>query len=220
MANIYQTKLIDLLPDSYKQIDEVCFICAAIQPQIDEILSIVKDKILFTNLSNLDELTLDYLLVECGIANSIETVFINSREDKINFISNYVTLNKLRGTRAGIEYALRILGITADITEWFDVPDELEPFWFKLKIISDKILTDEELRLLRAYIKEYKNTRSWYKTEVKHDYESSVYMSAVLKRRYKVFSHAEYITSIPSSVYVNVLNKRKIILKGSFDVSK
>jgi hypothetical protein len=40
-------------------------------------------------LDKLDDLTLDYLLVERGIANSIENVFIQTRQDKINFIRSY-----------------------------------------------------------------------------------------------------------------------------------
>lgn len=219
MANLFDTKLIDLMPENYQNIDQIRWLCASVQPQIDEVLEIIRYKIIFTNLDKLDDLTLDYLLLECGIAGSIEIIFIKSREDKIKFISNYVTLNKLRGTKAGIEYALKMLDVTAEITEWFEDPEELEPYWFKIKIISDKILSDDELRLLRAYIKEYKNTRSWYKTEIKHTYESDIYAAAVLKRRYTIKSKADYVTSIQSDVYASVVNKTKISIRGTFDVS-
>lgn len=220
MKDITSTKIIDLMPDVYKKIDEIKWICAAVQPQFDEIIEIIQNKIIFSNLNNLDDITLDYLLTECGIANSIETVFIRTREDKIKFISDYVILNKLRGTRAGIEYALNILGLNAEITEWFEAPQELDPFWFKIKIISDKILSDAELRLIRAYIKEYKNTRSWYKTEVKHTYYSDIYASPVLRRRYTIKSKADYMTSIPSSIFAINIMKSRLKLKGVFDVSK
>lgn len=219
MRDIYSTKLIDLMPEVYQQIDEIQWICAAVQPQLDEVVAIIRDKIIFTNLTKLDDVTLDYLLVECGIANSIETVFIKTREDKIKFITDYVILNKLRGTRAGIEYALGILGVTAEITEWFEDPQELQPFWFKIKIISDKILTDDELRLLRAYVKEYKNTRSWYKTEVEHKYPSEIYAAGYCATRITIESKAEYNPVTPSNIYVNIINQQKITIQGKCDAT-
>ncbi len=217
MATIFDTKLVDLLPAAFKSIDEVRWICEAIQPEIDEILLEI-NKLLFSYFDNLEDITLDYLLVEAGIGGSIENSFIQNRADKINFLRNYVKLNQMRGTKAGILHAVDMLGINAEVTEWFDIPEELKPYWFKLKITGDKPFTDEDLRLIRAYVHEYKNTRSWFKTEIKQSYFSNIYPLAVLRRRIKVSSKAEYITSLPSSIYPVIVNKSIAVLKGKFNV--
>lgn len=217
MATIFDTKLVDLLPARFQSIDEVRWICQAIQPEIDEIL-IELNKVLFIYFGNLDDLALDYLLIEAGIGGSIENSFIQNRADKIKFLENYVKLNQLRGTKDGILHAIEMLGINAEVTEWFDIPEELQPYWFKLKIISDKEFTDESLRLIRAYVKEYKNTRSWFKTEIKQSYLSNIYPVAVMQRRITYSSKAEFTTSIPSSVYPLIVNKQRLGLKGKFNV--
>ncbi len=217
MANIFDTKLTDLLPVAFKSIDEINWICEAIQPEIDEILVEI-NKLFFADFNNLDDLVLDYLLIEAGIGGSIENSFIQNRDDKIKFLKNYVKLNQLRGTKDGILHAIEMLGINAEVTEWFDIPEELQPYWFKLKIFSDKAFTDESLRLIRAYVKEYKNTRSWFKTEIKQNYLSDIYPVAVMQRRIIYSSKAEFTTSIPSSIYPLIVNKQRLGLKGRFDV--
>ncbi len=160
MANILDTKLIDLMPDALRRQDEIRWICAAVQPEIDEIVEIITTKILFTTLDKLDDLTLDYLLVECGIANSIETVFIKTRQDKINFIKNYIQLKKLKGTKKGIKYALELVGFNATVLEWFEYDGE--PYTFQISIPGSSSLEPSLLKLLDALIYQYKNTRSWF----------------------------------------------------------
>ena len=219
MANIFDTPLIHLLPSAFSDIDEIRWICESVQPEIDEILEIIRNKLFFSSFDKLDELALDYLLFESGIGGSIENSFITSRTDKIKFLKNYVKLNQLRGTKDGILHAVDMLDINAEVTEWFDIPEELEPYWFKLKIISDRVFTDNELKLIRAYVTAYKNTRSWFKTEIKNTYYSDIYPSLILKRRITFKSRAEFITAIPSSVYSAVISKERIVLKGKFNVN-
>ena len=217
MASIFDTKLIELLPTAFKDIDEVRWICESIQPEIDEIVEIIKDKLFFSDFEKLDDLTLDYLLFEAGIGGSIENSFIESRTDKIKFLRNYVKLNQLRGTKDGILHAVDMLGINAEVTEWFDIPHELKPFWFKIKINSEKVFTDNELKLIKAYINAYKNTRSWFKTEVLNTYYSDIYASPVLKRRIAFKAKAEFISSLPSNIYPASTMKKKLTVKGKFD---
>ncbi|TXI98965.1 MAG: hypothetical protein E6Q32_09165 [Neisseriales bacterium] len=219
MANIFDTPLIHLLPSAFSDIDEIRWICESVQPEIDEILEIIRNKLFFSSFDKLDELALDYLLFESGIGGSIENSFITSRTDKIKFLKNYVKLNQLRGTKDGILHAVDMLDINAEVTEWFDIPEELEPYWFKLKIISDRVFTDNELKLIRAYVTAYKNTRSWFKTEIKNTYYSDIYPSLILKRRITFKSRAEFITAISSSVYSAVISKERIVLKGKFNVN-
>ena len=219
MANIFDTPLIHLLPSAFSDVDEIRWICESVQPEIDEVLEIIRNKLFFSSFDKLDELALDYLLFESGIGGSIENSFITSRTDKIKFLKNYVKLNQLRGTKDGILHAVDMLDINAEVTEWFDIPEELEPYWFKLKIISDRVFTDNELKLIRAYVTAYKNTRSWFKTEIKNTYYSDIYPSLILKRRITFKSRAEFITAIPSSVYSAVISKERIVLKGKFNVN-
>lgn len=219
MANIFDTPLIHLLPSAFSDVDEIRWICESVQPEIDEVLEIIRNKLFFSSFDKLDELALDYLLFESGIGGSIENSFITSRTDKIKFLKNYVKLNQLRGTKDGILHAVDMLDINAEVTEWFDIPEELEPYWFKLKIISDRVFTDNELKLIRAYVTAYKNTRSWFKTEIKNTYYSDIYPSLILKRRITFKSRAEFITAISSSVYSAVISKERIVLKGKFNVN-
>jgi len=174
MSTIFETKLLSLLPSGLIQYDEVCWLCEAMQPEIDEIADIIQNKIIFTQLDTLDDLTLDYLLVERRIANSIETIFINNRQDKINFIKNYVQLKKLKGTKAGVEYVLNLLGFNAAILEWFEYGGE--PYTFQISITGSESLTPERLKLLNALIDQYKNTRSWAYYAQNISLESTTYI--------------------------------------------
>ena len=179
MATILDTKLIDLLPDTLRKQDEIRWICAAIQPEIDEIVEIITTKILFTNLDKLDDLTLDYLLVERGIANSIENVFIQTRQDKINFIQSYTKLKKLKGTKAGVKYALNKIGITANILEWFEYDGD--PYTFQISLPSAVSFTPEKIELLDSFIQQYKNTRSWVSYIQNINFDTKPYVAFATK---------------------------------------
>jgi hypothetical protein len=217
MATIFDTKLIELLPPAFKNIDEICWICESIQPEIDEVVEIIKNKLFFSDFEKLDDLALDYLLFEAGIGGSIENSFIKSRADKISFLRNYVKLNQLRGTKDGVLYAADMLGINAEVTEWFEIPEELKPYWFKIRINNEKVFTDNELSLIKAYINAYKNTRSWFKTEIRNTYYSEIYSLPVLRRRMTFKSNVEFITAIPSSIYSTAVTRNRMVLKGKFN---
>lgn len=173
MGTLLDTKLIDLMPESFREIDEIKWLCAAAQPQIDEII-LELNKILFMRLDGLDDLTLDYLLTECGIANSIELSYITSRADKINFIKNYVQLKRYKGTKKGLIYVLELLDINASILEWFEY--EGNPFTFKISIPNQENLSPAELNQLDALIYAYKNTRSHFSYDDNKYYKSPTYI--------------------------------------------
>lgn len=172
--DILNTKLIDLMPTTLRASQEIQWICASVQPEIDEIIACI-DKILFTRLNYLDDLTLDYLLSECGIANSLEMIFIISRVDKINFIKSYVKLKKLKGTKAGIQYVLDLLGFKAEILEWFEHAGE--PYTFQISIPGATSLNPQTLKLLDALVYQYKNTRSWFSYVQNIESESTTYVA-------------------------------------------
>lgn len=210
--DLLDSDLLDLIPGWLRDNPDIINICDAIQPELDEIIEIIKNKILFTHLETLDDLTLDYLLVDCNMANSIEIAFINTREDKIRFISNYIKLKKLKGTKAGVLYALEILGLKAEISEWFEYGDK--PYWFKVDIFNLDVVSQERIGLIRSFITEYKNTRSWFKTYIHNTYLSNIYALPVLRRRVKYKSKAEFITAIESNIFTRPIMKRKIKFIG------
>lgn len=178
MGTLLDTKLIDLMPEAFREIDEIKWLCAAAQPQIDEIITEFK-KILFMRLEGLDELTLDYLLTECGIANSIELTYITSRADKINFIKNYVQLKRYKGTKRGLIYVLELLDINASILEWFEY--EGKPFTFKISIPNQENLPPAELNQLDTLIYAYKNTRSHFSYDDNKYFKSNIYNANVCR---------------------------------------
>lgn len=159
MTTILDTKLIDLMPESYRDIPDIQYICGALQPQIDEIVAAI-NKILFRRLDGLDDLTLDYLLQQCGISNSVEMLFLTDRQSKINFIQNYIELKRYKGTKKGIKYVLELLDIDATIVEWFE--NGGEPYTFDIDIEYPEDMTIERIKFLTSLVDTYKNTRSHY----------------------------------------------------------
>lgn len=178
MKTLYDTKLIEFMPEAYREIDEVKWICAAAQAQIDKIIAQF-NKILFMHFDGLDDITLDYLLTECGIANSIELTYLSSRQDKITFIKNYVTLKRYKGTKRGLIYVLELLDINASILEWFEY--EGKPFTFKISIPNQENLSPSDLNLLDALIYAYKNTRSHFSYDDNKYFKSNYFNGCVAR---------------------------------------
>lgn len=176
--DILNAKLIDLMPATLKFSQEIQWICASVQPEIDEIIACI-DKILFTCLDYLDDLTLDYLLVECNMANSPEMTLITTRQDKINFIKNYVQLKKLKGTKAGIQYVLELLGLRSTIREWFEFGGK--PYTFKIFIPSTENIPQNKIAQLDNLIRNYKNTRSHFGYDDFKKFSTTKYIAGLVR---------------------------------------
>lgn len=207
--DILNTKLIDLMPATLKSSQEIQWICESVQPEIDEIIACI-DKILFTRLNYLDDLTLDYLLVECNMANSPEMTLITTRQDKINFIGNYIQLKKLKGTKAGIEHVFELLGLQAYVREWFEYGGE--PYTFKITVPSTERIPEDKIPLLDGLIHSYKNTRSHYSYDDYKKFSTTGYIGGLSRTSIRVRLQVSDVRVL-SHGYIGAIQKNKIYFK-------
>ena len=184
---MFDFKLIDLVPSSLGNDSTIINLCKAIQPEIDEVREIIRNKILFTQLETLDDAVLDCLLAECGFSQSVEMVFIQKREDKIRFIQNYVQLKRIKGTKDGVIYAINLVGEGhATIREWFEYGGA--PYNFIIDIDGYSSFTLEQLMLIKELVYVYKNVRSWFSFNIIERFESNIYSCTIPYQNIKIIS--------------------------------
>ncbi|ALV25046.1 phage P2 family tail protein [Campylobacter iguaniorum] len=82
-----------------------------------------------------------------------------STKEKRDLISNSFLLHKTKGTVFVLERVFEILGLDANVQEWFSYGGK--PYHFKLEVQSGlKSITLEQIKELEAKVEIYKNVRS------------------------------------------------------------
>ncbi len=75
-------------------------------------------------------------------------------------LANAIDLHKFKGTRFAVEKVFEVMGLPANLSEWFEYGGN--PYRFKVEVSSPSRQITPELRnKLIQLINEYKNERSW-----------------------------------------------------------
>lgn len=158
MINLKENTLLREIPSNLLVDEKVKNLAVSLQESLDKMLD-WSDKINYTmNLENVDDEVLDHLLWEKHITWNEGLELVESREQKIKFIESAIELHRLKGTPAALELVFSVLDKPCHLQEWFQY--EGEPYHFKVEI-DTLSMTNNELKLLRKLIHEYKNVRSW-----------------------------------------------------------
>ncbi|MGO2147504.1 phage tail protein I [Halomonas sp.] len=108
---------------------------------------------------------------------------------KRRVISNSAELHRIKGTRPAVELAMESLGVSVELTEWYEASPPLPRGTFSAVLYVNENLTPEAPTLLsdmlytqlRRAIDNAKNTRSHYEFKVGARLRSSVGVSSALK---------------------------------------
>lgn len=160
MINLKDNTLLREIPNNLLVDERVSNFAKAIQSSLDKMLE-WSNKINYTmQLENLDDEILDYLLWEKHITWPEGLSLINTREQKIKFIQNAITLHRIKGTPAALELVFSIVDVTCSIKEWFEY--EGDPYHFKINLsVLENGVSEETMTALEALVMEYKNVRSY-----------------------------------------------------------
>lgn len=153
--NIYEVPLIDLMPASIKYDPQIIYACESLQPELDEIASLVDFADLYGNIDNLPEPILQALAWENGVFGA-EWAIAGTLEKRRELVKNSWLLNRLRGTRWSIVRVFQVLGMRAEIVEWWE--ENAEPGTFRISVldVTGVGLTAEMLEWVSTLIQAYK----------------------------------------------------------------
>lgn len=157
MISLEKNTLLREIPPNLLVDDKVKNLAVTLQDSLDKMCD-WSEKIFYEmNLEKLDDAILDHLLWESHITWAEGLELVKTREHKIEFIRNAITLHRLKGTPAALELVFNILEMSCELKEWFEYAGD--PYHFKVEIATASLLKGET-QLLRKLILEYKNVRS------------------------------------------------------------
>lgn len=159
MTNLADLKLLDILPSSISNDDQMRAMAEAIQPELDAIQQAIPFIELYSRIDELPESILRMLAWEHRVYR-YEWQLADTIEEKRQLVKDSFELNIRRGTRWSIERIFEILNINATLQEWFEYGGN--PFYFRLSVYekNGQAPTPEQLSLLFNMVSKYKPLRS------------------------------------------------------------
>ena len=130
---VYDVQLIDLMPESIRHDEQIIAACASIQPEINDLATLVEFADLYGNIDNLPEGILRALAWENQMFEA-EWAMAGNIEKRRELVKNSWLLNRLRGTKWSIIRIFDVLGMRAEIVEWFE--EGAEPGTFRISVLD------------------------------------------------------------------------------------
>ena len=125
--------LINLMPMSMRQDQDVIDICNTVDFEFKEIIELIKLSNIYGRIDELSQEILEALAWENKMLGP-EWAIAKDLETRRELVKNSFLLNKMRGTRWAVERVFRILGIQAEIKEWFE--EGAAPFTFRISLLD------------------------------------------------------------------------------------
>jgi phage tail P2-like protein len=191
-------------------------------------LELVSDKILDLETANRlvfnPDLAPENILPWIGWALSIDAWSDDwSLETKRKMIRNSLILHKIKGTKGAIKKALEIIGISAQITEWWEVDPKLTPHTFQLVAYlndnleqnSSIIITQDTQKKLVNLINNVKPLRSHLDFKLGMKFGSALfYQTKFQVKHYLQFSLqtkiSKFNTGLAAMAFMKVITYQKI----------
>lgn len=152
---VYDVQLIDLMPESIKYDPQIIAACASLQPELNDIAELVAFSDLYGNIDNLPEPVVRALAWENQLYEA-EWAMAGTLEKRRELVKNSWLLNRLRGTKWSIIRIFQVLGMRAEIVEWWE--ENAEPGTFRISVldVTGVGLTPEMLGWVSSLIYAYK----------------------------------------------------------------
>lgn len=152
---VIDVALADLLPSSIKTDADIAAMAESANPLLREISTLVPFLELYKNIDILPEPILRLLAWENNVMG-IEWELTRSIDERRTLIKDSFKLNVRRGTRWAVERVFDILGLQANIIEWWE--DGSDPFTFKINVldVGGRGISYDEIELLDKLVSMYK----------------------------------------------------------------
>ena len=175
MADLSNTRLVDLLPASISGDANVIAAASAIDGELQKVTALIPEAVLIARIDVLPEKVLDLLAWQWHV-DFYEPVGF-SIEKKRAVIKNSIAWHRKKGTPWAVAQVVSATFDTADIKEWFTYGGD--PYHFRIKTI-DNLPNGEAYTLLKRAIDTAKNTRSWLdKIQIERELSSEVFAGLI-----------------------------------------
>ena len=165
MADLSNTKLVDLLPASISGDANVIAAASAIDGELQKVTALSPEAVLIARIDVLPEKVLDLLAWQWHV-DFYEPVGF-SIEKKRAVIKNSIAWHRKKGTPWAVAQVVSAVFDDAEIQEWFTYGGD--PYRFRIRTI-DNLPNGEAYTLLKRAIDTAKNTRSWLdKITIQHE---------------------------------------------------
>lgn len=176
MANIRQTNLIDLVPDSIKSDPQVQAAAAAIDNELQAVTADIPVTMLIARLDELPEAVIDLLAWQWHV-DYYEPVGMDIGT-KRKLVRQSIAWHQRKGTPSIVkEIVSSVLG-SATVSEWFNYGGD--PYYFRITTaayISNKNVISQLISMINTV----KNTRSWLeKIIIESTYQSGWYFGGIV----------------------------------------
>ncbi|WMJ88854.1 phage tail protein I [Anaerocolumna sp. MB42-C2] len=176
MIDLYESKLVDIVPPHTKCDPKVQAFCYAVDKQVQKILNRCKKIAIWSNLMEVDESLLDYLAAELRTQYYSTSLSV---EIKRELVANTLIWYQKAGTVAAVEELVTTLFGEGKVNEWYDYDGS--PHHFKI-ITSNPNITGDTIQEFRTVISQIKR-----KTAILDTVE--IALSAVMNTYYGFFLH-------------------------------
>lgn len=153
MNNIYDVKLLDLIPPNLRNDPDIIAASAAIDKGFWSIANKAKNVLILSNFENLDSNVLDNLAWEFDVDFYDAKLDVNVKR---NLIANSLKWKMKKGTPSAVEEMLSTVFDTSVIEEWFEYNGE--PYMFKIRTLD--VVDKEKYNQMKKVINTVKNSRS------------------------------------------------------------
>lgn len=159
MTDLADLKLLDILPSSISNDEQIRAMAEALQPELSAIQQAIPLIELYSRIDELPEPILRMLAWEHRVYQ-YEWQLAETIEEKRELVKNSFELNIRRGTRWSIERVFELLNINASLLEWFEYDGD--PYRFRVSIFekNGQAPTPEQIDLMFKMVGQYKPLRS------------------------------------------------------------
>lgn len=143
------TDVIKFIPEDLRQFE--------IHPKVAELLNFIVDKFntdygdilnKYKNPSDVSEDVISVIIRENGFSY-IANIAANLTDTDTNILLNFMSLlHFMKGTRAGLELVLEVLGFKAEIVEWWETTPPGEEDTFNMTVFMDLSKVDDVFKTL------------------------------------------------------------------------
>lgn len=156
MNNLKDYMVLDILPSSISEDENITAISKSIDEQLKDINKNIKYVILLARLEEQEDAVLDELAWHFHVDYYQENF---SKEIKINLIRTAIANHRIKGTPYAVEKVCTDIFKSAKVVENWEYGGE--PYHFKVSFIKEAVTDVSKIDNLVEVINSTKNTRSW-----------------------------------------------------------
>lgn len=154
-TDIKQIKLIDLIPSSIANDEQVKAAAQALDLELQAVTAVIKETMLLSRLDELPETVIDLLAWQWHVDFWDEELTL---VQKRKLVKNSIAWHRRKGTPSAVEEVVSTILGGAIVQEWFEYGGE--PYYFRVIKIDGQV-TEEMYPKLKRAIDAVKNVRSW-----------------------------------------------------------